>query len=92
MKRLFLAILALTLSIGGILSAQTLVNIGSGTAVNTTTGVPTPYGTFYKNFRQQYLILASELNDAGGGAGDITSIAFNVSNLNNCSPTAELHD
>ena len=86
MKRLFLAILALTLSIGGILSAQTLVNIGSGTAVNTTTGVPTPYGTFYKNFRQQYLILASELNDAGGGAGDITSIAFNVSNLNNCSP------
>ncbi|WP_044279130.1 carboxypeptidase regulatory-like domain-containing protein [Candidatus Cloacimonas acidaminovorans] len=86
MKRLFLAILALTLSIGGILSAQTLVNIGSGTAVNTTTGVPTPYGTYYKNFHQQFLILASELNDAGGGAGDITSIAFNVSNLNNCSP------
>lgn len=40
MKRLFLAILALTLSIGGILSAQTLVNIGSGTAVNTRAGIP----------------------------------------------------
>ena len=86
MKRLFLAILALMLSVGGILSAQTLVSIGSGTAVNTTTGVPTPYGTYFKNFHQQFLVLASELNDAGGGAGNITSIAFNVSNLNNCSP------
>ncbi|HNW24489.1 MAG TPA: hypothetical protein PKI37_03410, partial [Candidatus Cloacimonas sp.] len=86
MKRLFLAILALMLSMGGILSAQTLVTIGSGTTVNTTSGVPTPYGTYYKNFHQQFLVLASELNDAGGGAGNITSIAFNVSNLNTCSP------
>ncbi|MEN6444774.1 MAG: carboxypeptidase regulatory-like domain-containing protein [Candidatus Cloacimonas sp.] len=82
---IFLAIIFLLLT-GGMLSAQTLVSIGNGATVNTTTGVPTPYGTYYKNFHQQFLILASELNDAGGGAGNITSIAFNVSVLNTCSP------
>ena len=86
MKRISYFVLVLLLITGGVLSAQTLVSIGSGTTVNTTTGVPTPYGTYYKNFHQQFLVLASELNDAGGGAGNITSIAFNVDNVNNCSP------
>jgi hypothetical protein len=60
------------------------VNIGTGTEVNGTTGAPTPYGTYYKNFRQQYLILASELIIAGVGPGDITALGFNVSALNTC--------
>jgi len=60
--------------------------IGNGTATNTTTGQPAPYGTYMKNFRQQYLVLASELNDEGGGPGNIYSVGFNVQALNNCSP------
>ncbi|MCK9584506.1 MAG: carboxypeptidase regulatory-like domain-containing protein [Candidatus Cloacimonetes bacterium] len=62
-----------------------VAQVGEGTAVNTTSGVPAPYGTFYKNFREQYLVLASDLNDAGGGAGAINSIAFNVTAMNSCS-------
>ncbi len=60
--------------------------IGTGTSINTTTGTPTPYGTYYKNFRQQYLYTADEIINAGGFASSISSIAFNVSAVNNCSP------
>ncbi len=84
-KALLLAMFAfLFLGMVGSLVAQTNVTIGSGTAVNTTNTAPTPYGTYYKNFRQQYLILASEIEDAGGGTGNINSVAFEVQNLNNC--------
>lgn len=34
------------------------------------------------NERDQYLVTASELQDAGGGAGDINSLAFNVFSTN----------
>lgn len=60
------------------------VTIGTGTGTNGTTGNPTPYGTFYKNFRQQYLLLATELFGAGIGPGDITALGFEVSALNTC--------
>ncbi len=88
MKKSVLIILLLALALGAFsnLGAQILVTLGDGTTTNSTSGVPTPYGTFYKNFRQQYLILASELEDLGGGPGDITSLAFNVDNVNDCSP------
>jgi len=88
MKKHLMISLLLILGLGvfGGLFAQTIITVGEGTAVNTTTGVPTPYGTFYKNFHEQYLILASELENAGGGAGNISSIAFNVQTLNTCSP------
>ncbi|HPB43323.1 MAG TPA: carboxypeptidase regulatory-like domain-containing protein, partial [Candidatus Syntrophosphaera sp.] len=66
--------------------AQVNVTIGTGTSTNTETGVPAPYGTWYKSFRQQFLLLATEIEDAGGGAGNINSVAFNVANLNTCSP------
>jgi len=33
------------------------INLGESTTSNSTTGSPTPYGTWYKNFRQQYLSL-----------------------------------
>lgn len=84
-KALLLAMFAfLFLGMVGSLIAQANVTIGSGTGVNTTSSAPTPYGTFYKNFRQQYLILASEIEDAGGGAGNINSVAWEVQNLNTC--------
>ncbi|MCB5265481.1 MAG: hypothetical protein LHW41_04480, partial [Candidatus Cloacimonetes bacterium] len=72
------------LNIFAIAPGLATVQVGEGTAANTTSGVPAPYGTFYKSFRQQYLVLASDLNDAGGGAGNINSVAFNVTALNNC--------
>ncbi|MFW5628662.1 MAG: carboxypeptidase regulatory-like domain-containing protein, partial [Candidatus Cloacimonadaceae bacterium] len=61
------------------------IAIGDGTLTNTTTGAPTPYGTYWKNFREQYLIKASELNNAGGGPGEIYALSFEVANLNNIS-------
>jgi len=63
-----------------------VVSIGAGTATNTTTGVPTPYGTYYKNFRQQYLFTAAEIMAAGGAPGLITALAFDVQAVNSCSP------
>jgi hypothetical protein len=83
---LFLLMLILGLSLCNNIFAQTTVTLGEGTQANTTTGAPTPYGTWYKNFRQQYLVLATELNDIGGGPGNINSIAFHVQTLNTCSP------
>ncbi|MCB5224705.1 MAG: carboxypeptidase regulatory-like domain-containing protein [Candidatus Cloacimonadaceae bacterium] len=88
MKRIYVFILLLILGIGicGNLDAQVNVTVGDGTLANATTGVPAPYGTYWKSFRQQFLILASELEDLGGGAGNINSLAFNVDTINNCSP------
>ncbi|MDD4233091.1 MAG: hypothetical protein PHY61_01855, partial [Candidatus Cloacimonetes bacterium] len=83
---LFTLLLILTLSLSSNIFAQVTVTVGDGTATNTTTGAPAPYGTWYKNFRQQFLVLANELNDVGGGPGNINSVAFNVSALNNCTP------
>lgn len=62
------------------------VVLGSGTASNTKYESPTPYGTFYKNLRQQYLVKASELSSLGLMAGNITAIGFKVAAVNNCSP------
>ncbi|MCB5253950.1 MAG: carboxypeptidase regulatory-like domain-containing protein [Candidatus Cloacimonadaceae bacterium] len=61
------------------------ITLGDGTTSNSASGTHTPYGTWYRNFRQQYLILSSELNALGGGAGQINSLAFNVEDLNTCS-------
>ena len=43
---------------------------------------PTPYGNNYTKMRAQYIYTASELNAAGITGGNISSIAFNVTNLN----------
>jgi hypothetical protein len=87
MKRLLLISLLVIFGLAAVsgLFAQATVTIGEGTAVNTTTGSPTPYGTYFKNFHQQYLLRASEIQDAGGGNGNINSISFNVENLNTIS-------
>ncbi len=59
--------------------------LGDGTLTNNTTVHPTPYGTYFKNHRVQYLILASELTALGINPGQINSIGFNVQNVNTCS-------
>jgi len=83
---LFTLLLILGISLCSNIFAQVTVTLGEGTQANTTTGSPTPYGTYYKNFRQQYLVKATELNDIGGGPGNINSVGFFVQALNTCSP------
>ena len=83
-RKLFAAILMIMLSVQ--LCAQIIVEIGNGTDSNSDTESSTPYGTYYKSFHQQYLIRASELVAMGAGSGPITSISFNVNELNTCSP------
>ncbi|MCB5261310.1 MAG: hypothetical protein LHW64_06200 [Candidatus Cloacimonetes bacterium] len=63
---LLISILALTL---GLFAAE--VVIGTGTGYNSDYGSPCPYANYYKNERDQYLVTVDELNDAGGGAGEI---------------------
>jgi len=58
------------------------VIIGAGVNYNGSTSYPAVYGNYYKNDREQYLITAAEFAANGGGAGNINSIAFNVSVLN----------
>jgi len=83
---LFTLLTVLMISFCSSIFAQVTVTLGDGTGTNTTTGAPAPYGTWYKNFRQQYLVLATELNDIGGGPGNINSVAFDVQSLNECTP------
>ena len=58
--------------------------IGTASSTNTATSYPAPYGNFYWGARHQFLITASELTAAGISAGDIQSLAFDVTNANNC--------
>lgn len=85
MKKLITLIVALALAVPT-LWGQGTVTLGTGTATNGTTVHPTPYGTYYKNHRVQYLILASEITSLGMIPGNITALGFNVANLNTCSP------
>jgi hypothetical protein len=58
--------------------SPTVVQIGTGTVSNTSTTYPAPYGNWFWGSRHQMLILASELTAQGIGAGDISSLAFDV--------------
>jgi len=60
--------------------------IGTPSGSNTGTSYPAPFANWFWGTRQQYLILASELQAAGASKGDITEIAFNVLNLNSNPP------
>ncbi|MDD3282086.1 MAG: hypothetical protein PHY41_01200, partial [Candidatus Cloacimonetes bacterium] len=82
-KMLFI-LMILGLGVFSGLFAQVDITIGDGTSFNGETSVPAPYGTYYKNFHQQFLYTAEEIEAAGGGAGPINSLAFNVQNINTC--------
>ncbi|REK49218.1 MAG: hypothetical protein DWQ48_07985, partial [Bacteroidetes bacterium] len=53
-------------------------NLGTGTTTQNTAYGIQPYTQFYEGAKTQYLILASELSALGFTAGNIQSIAFNV--------------
>ena len=58
--------------------AQVDVTIGTGTLQNTTMSYPAPYGNYYYGARHQFLLPASEIISAGGSAGTILALAFDV--------------
>ena len=60
--------------------------LGTGILENTSTSYPAPYGNYYEGAKHQFLFLASELSAAGLTAGNVTSLAFNVTNLNASDP------
>lgn len=60
--------------------------LGTGIIENTSTSYPAPYGNWYMGAKHQFLFLASELVAAGLTAGNITSMAFNATNLNTSDP------
>ena len=62
-------------------SVQSQAIIGTGTAVNTTTGFPAPYGNYYWGAKHQILVTKAELNSFGITGGPITSLAFDVATV-----------
>lgn len=58
------------------------ITMGTGTQVNTTTSYPAIYGNWYRNTRHQILYRAAELLAAGIQPGKISSIAWNVTQIN----------
>ena len=59
-------------------NAQQIFTLGTGTNSNSDNGYPAPYGNYYTGAKHQMIILASELQALGGGAGTINSLAFDV--------------
>ena len=76
--------LTFLLFIAGMFGVEVI--IGTGTTYNTYSSYPAVYGGYYMNAREQYIVTPAEFAANGGGAGNITSIAFNVSNVNGCGP------
>lgn len=56
--------------------------VGNGTEQNSPTTYPAPYGNWYWSARNQMLVRASEMIEAGLSSGDINSLAFRVISTN----------
>ena len=66
-------------------SKAVVYQVGTGTNAITTSGI-TPYTTLYEDNRIQYLYLASELTGVGASAGNIVSLAINITSLGSTAP------
>jgi hypothetical protein len=62
-------------------SAALMGTVGSGSASNSTTSYPAPYGNWYTTVKQQFLYTAAELNAAGITGGKIDQLDFNVQSI-----------
>jgi hypothetical protein len=86
MKRrypLVLFVYALVLFLAGDLAAQNTFTIGSGTASNSSTDYPAPYGQYYTGGRHVSIYRRQELIDSGWTTPRlITQLGFNVVALN----------
>jgi gliding motility-associated-like protein len=58
------------------------VSIGNGVSTNGTSTYPAPYGNYYESMHFQMLFTAAELTAAGVKPGKLTSLSFNVANIN----------
>ncbi len=82
--RVVLAFLLAAFALGA--QAQTFSVIGTGTAANTTSGYPAPFGNYYWGSRHQFVVTAAELTSAGVAANSvISSVGFNVTATNSAS-------
>jgi hypothetical protein len=70
---------------GGVVLQSAIVGVGTATntaAASADTDYPAPYGAYYENARQQYLIRASELSALGLVSGsELKALAFDVTTL-----------
>lgn len=60
--------------------------VGLGNLTNDSFEYPAPYGNYYEGAKHHFLILASELSNAGLTAGNFTKLGFNATNLNSSDP------
>ena len=65
---------------GGLSFLATNITV-SGTSPTTSTGTNTPLYRNFEGFKRQYLVRASELTALGYGAGQLTSLSYNVTTL-----------
>jgi hypothetical protein len=82
MRRTIILILAAVILGFGLQNANAQISVTVGNTyypdINSEIDYPAPYGRYYESTRQQFLIRASEITSAGGEAGTITSMAFDV--------------
>lgn len=74
------------ISTSALFAQAELFTIGTGTLSNDQYTYPCPYGHYYEGAKHEFLVLASELLDAGADAGTISALAFNIANLNGIEP------
>lgn len=66
------------------------VEIGDGINANNSSSGATPYMGYYRNYRMQNLIRASEIIAGGGVPGNIDAISYHVQSVNNYAPMPNL--
>ena len=68
-------------------STGTSIASGSGTSTSTSTSYPSPFGNYYWGAKQQFIITAADLSAMGLIAGNITSVAFDITSAATASLT-----
>lgn len=58
-----------------------IISIGSASGANSSIGLPSAYGNYYKNVRYQMLYTAAELLAAGATPGKLSSVSFQVNSM-----------
>lgn len=81
--KVFSLLLFMTVVLNSALFAQSIVTVGTVSGQNATNLQPCPYGAWYSHSRQQFTLTPNDLRIAGlRGAANITSLGFNITNLN----------